>query len=237
MSPIIGKDYSVQKIQPILMDLIKDENSDVRLNVCQGMIKLAPVVGSDLLNSTFLTTLSNMTKDAQWRVRMAVFEFIGDMSKEFGKDIFQKHLESIFITYLTNTAASVRETGIKKANELADKFKADWVVSSFVPKVIESYNIDKQGYNYRMCALNSLACVIPYLSKDQVAQSIVPVLVKAMKDPIPNVRFCSAKIIRQYNNHFDGGVLSSQMVPALKEMVQDTDKDVQYYATVALNSL
>jgi hypothetical protein len=74
---------------------------------------------------------------------MAVFELIGDLSKSFGKDVFSKHLESIFLSYLTNTAASVREMGIKKARELAEKFKGDWVLSSFIPKVIENYNNDK----------------------------------------------------------------------------------------------
>jgi serine/threonine-protein phosphatase 2A regulatory subunit A len=84
-----------------------------------------------------------MTKDAQWRVRMAVFELIGELSKMFGKEVFIKHLESIFLTYLTNTAASVREMGIKKSREIAEKFKQEWIMSSFIPKVIENYNIDK----------------------------------------------------------------------------------------------
>jgi hypothetical protein len=39
-----------------------------------------------------MTTLSNMTKDGQWRVRMAVFELIADLGVIFGKDLFQKHL-------------------------------------------------------------------------------------------------------------------------------------------------
>ena len=46
------------------MDLIKDENADVRLNATQGLIKVATVVGPELLNPNFLTTISNMTKDA-----------------------------------------------------------------------------------------------------------------------------------------------------------------------------
>lgn len=64
MAHIVGKDYTQQKLLPILMDLIKDENADVRLNVATGMIKVAAVVGPELLTPTFLTTISNMTKDA-----------------------------------------------------------------------------------------------------------------------------------------------------------------------------
>lgn len=138
------------------MDLIKDDNADVRLNVCSGMVKVSAVIGPEILTPQFLTTLTNMTKDAQWRVRMVVFELIGDLSKQFGKDIFTKHLESIFLSYLSNTAASVREMGIKKSRELAEKFKSDWIMSAYIPRVVEMFNIDKQGYNYRMCCLHSL---------------------------------------------------------------------------------
>ena len=195
MASIVGKDYTVSKIISILMDLIKEENSEVKLNVCNGLIKVAQVMGPEILTPTFLTTITNMTKEAQWRVRMAVFELIGELSKLFGKEVFQKHLESIFLSYLSNTAASVREMGVKKSKELAEKFKGDWVMSAFIPRVIESYNVDKQGYNYRMCCLMSLQQVIGLITKEQIAQHVIPIFLKAMKDPIPNVRFTVAKII------------------------------------------
>lgn len=70
------------------------------------------------------------------------------------------------MTYLTNTAASVREMGILKAKDLAATFKSDWILSNFVPKVVDNYNQDKQGYNYRMASLQSLAAVMPHLQKD-----------------------------------------------------------------------
>lgn len=163
MSPIVGKDYSITRVMPILIELLKDENSEVRLNVVQNLIKLADVVGLDLLSPSFLSIMSNMTKDAQWRVRMGVFELIGDLSLKFGKDTFVKSLETIFMQYLTNTAAAVRETGIEKAKHIGAAFKSDWILSSFVPKVVDNYTADKQGYNFRMCSLLSLAAVMPQL--------------------------------------------------------------------------
>lgn len=235
MAGIVGKDYTGGKILPILMDLIKDENSEVKLNVCNGLIKVAKVVGPEILSAPFTTTLTNMTKEGQWRVRMAVFELIGEMSKMFGKETFQKHLESVFLSYLSNTAASVREMGVKKAKELAEKFKGDWVMSTFVPKVIETYNVDKQGYNYRMCCLMSLQAIIPFITKEQISSHVIPIFLKAMKDPIPNVRFTVAKILQKSKSQLDAGAVASQIIPGLKEMTSDSDRDVQYYATVAIN--
>lgn len=82
----------------------------------------------DLLSASFLTILTNITKDAQWRVRMALIELVGDMAIKFGKDIFIKSLESIFMSYLTSSAAAVREMGILKVKQMAINFKSDWVI-------------------------------------------------------------------------------------------------------------
>jgi hypothetical protein len=49
---------------------------------------------------------------------MATVELIGEFSIVFGKDAFVRSIESIFMQYLTNTAASVREMGIEKAGEM-----------------------------------------------------------------------------------------------------------------------
>ena len=46
------------------------------------------------------------------------------------------------MNYLTNTAASVREMGIEKSSEMAKAFGADWVMTNYIPKVIDSFNVD-----------------------------------------------------------------------------------------------
>ena len=53
-------------------------------------------------------------------------------------------------------------------------------------------------------------------------------------DKIPNVLFTCAKIIRQHKNLIEASVLQSQLVPRLKDMTQDSDKDVAYFAMICL---
>ena len=168
MAGIIGKDYTSQKVLPILMELLKDDNSEVKLNVVENLNKIAKVLGPDLLTAQFITSLSNMTKDAQWRVRYSVFELIGNLGVFFGKDIFQKHLQAPFMWYLDNTAASVRTIGIEMSKLLANNFPQDWILTEYIPFVINKYSADKKGYNYRMCCLNSLAAVMPFTPKDAI---------------------------------------------------------------------
>ena len=191
------------------MELLKDDNSEVKLNVVAGFVKIANVVGAELLTSSLLTTLANMTKDGQWRVRMAVFELIADLALIFGKETYCKQLQSIFMGYLTNTAASVRQMGISKSSVLAQQFKQDWIMNEFIPVVNNHYNVDKKGYNYRMCCLNSLASVMPYITNDQITQHIIPVFVKATKDDIPNVKFCVSKIIHATRQFIEPNVFNN----------------------------
>ena len=81
MSRLLGKDMTVTKILPILQELLKDDNSEVKLNVVYGLLKIAKVIGFEqLLSVQIMQTLANMTKDGQWRVRMAVFELIADLA-------------------------------------------------------------------------------------------------------------------------------------------------------------
>ena len=48
---------------PILNELLKDDNSEVKLNVVSGLVKIANVIGTELLAPNLLTTFANMTKD------------------------------------------------------------------------------------------------------------------------------------------------------------------------------
>lgn len=90
MAHIVGKNYCLSAVLPILQELLKDDNSEVRLNVASNMHKLGTTVGAELLSSALITTLTTMTKDAQWRVRMAVFELIGDLANQFGQEVFER---------------------------------------------------------------------------------------------------------------------------------------------------
>lgn len=202
MSRVVGKDLTIQKIQPILLELIKDDNSEVKLNVIEGYIKVASIVGKENINQ-FIFELTSLTKDGQWRVRMAIFELFGELGIKFGEEVFCKMIEEPFMGYLNNTAAAVRVKGVEKSGQLAEQFKESWIINNYIPKVTAAYNSDKKGYNYRICCLSSLGEVLKKLSKDQVGSLVVPLFMKAMKDDIPNVRFYVAKVINKNKKDID----------------------------------
>ena len=54
MASVIGKDTTNQKVVLILLELLKDENSEVKMNTIGGLINIAQVVGQDMLTSGLL---------------------------------------------------------------------------------------------------------------------------------------------------------------------------------------
>jgi len=65
---------------------------------------------------------------------------------------------------------------------------------------------------------------------------VIPIFLKATKDDIPNVKFCVSKIINHQRQYIDANVFSNQLMGPLKEMSNDVDKDVAYFAQVALQA-
>lgn len=107
------------------------------------------------------------------------------------------------MSYLYNTAAAVRQMGIQKSVDLAKEFKREWIVECYIPKVLEAYQADKKGYNFRISCLQSLAAVMEFLGPADLEQIVVPLMVKAMKDPIPNVKFTVSKILLSKRQQID----------------------------------
>ena len=140
------------------------------------------------------------------------------------------------MTYLSNTAASVRQMGIKKSAQIAHEFKEEWIKNHYIPEVLSQYKVDKKGFNYRMCCLNSLAAVMPYISKEQVTTLMIPALLMGAKDDIPNVKFCMSKIVFEKRAYIDANVYSNQIVPVLRDQCNDPDMDVKHFAKKALEA-
>jgi hypothetical protein len=71
---------------------------------------------------------------------------------------------------------------------------------------------------------------MPFITKDEITEHIIPVFLKATTDDIPNVKFCVSRIIAKTRHLIDASVFVSQLVQPLKEMASDADKDVSYFA-------
>merc|ERR1712087_928731 len=114
-------------------------------------------------------------------------EQVPTLTKLFGVEVFQAKLENLYLSSLRDSVHSVREAAVQYLKGVADTFGSQWTVEHLLPKLVEQYP-QSSGYANRVTTLHVLPKVSGVMSAEQIVQFIVPLLIKATKDSVPNVR-------------------------------------------------
>lgn len=237
VAKFLGRDVTQRHLLNLISDLMKDEFHDVRLNIVGHAGVICEVLGVEGLVHSLLHTIQSLIMDNHWRIRQSVVEQVPKLAKLFGVEMFQSKLEALFLSSLRDSVHHVRLTAIRNLKELTTNFGGHWTVEHLLPKIVEQYS-QSAGYANRVTTLHVLPNVAHVMTQDQIVQFIVPLLMKAMKDSVPNVRFCACQTIMEFledQKLKDSNSIASVIKPQLHELTQDPDTDVQYYAIRALN--
>jgi len=231
----LGKEITQRQLISLITELMKDEFHDVRLNIVSHAGLVCEVIGTEGLVQSLLHTVQNLIMDNHWRIRESVVEQVPKLSRLFGMELFHNKLEAIFLSSLRDSVHSVRQAATHHLAEIAKIFGPTWTEEHLLPKLLEQYSASS-GYANRVTTLHVLPQVSIVMTPEQLNQYIVPLLVKATKDSVPNVRFCACRTITWMIERHNLGsqTLSTMIKPALLELEHDSDIDVQYYSQRAL---
>lgn len=233
ISKIIGYSSFNSNLGKIMDTLMKDENAEVRLGVVKSMYDIFISSDVELLDS-INSFLGTMQKDTKYRIRECVYDTLGKLGVKYGLDIFKKHIEKLFFNYLMDNVASVRNIGIKNLYELIEEFGNDWVKNDLINKLGNYLNGDNISYLNRMCVIHSCCVCAEYLDNKTNEELITPILIKGLKDDIPNVKFYTIKLIEKMNKYFDSNT-KSKIEENIKILINDEDPDVKYFANRYIN--
>lgn len=107
---------------------------------------MSKVLGAKMFSKEMIDSFNTLLKEEAWRVRLSVYELMGEIGKTFGRKQFEDTLEALFLKFLNDKAAAVREVGYKKSAEIADHFGQEWVTDKLLPKAFESYSNPELSY-------------------------------------------------------------------------------------------
>ncbi len=146
--------------------MLKDEFPDVRLHIIsklelvnKGMAFLPrpastfscsylTVIGIELLSQSLLPAIVQLAEDKQWRVRLAIIEYIPLLAGQLGQDFFDDKLSTLCMSWLGDTVFSIREAATKNLKKLTEVFGVGWASNAIIPKVIVMGK--HPNYLYRM---------------------------------------------------------------------------------------
>lgn len=152
----------------MFLQMLKDEYPDVRLHIISklelvnnGKDIATPcgptssqvsdylaVIGIELLSQSLLPAIVQLAEDKQWRVRLAIIEYIPLLASQLGVKFFDEQLSDLCMGWLGDTVFSIREAATTNLRKLTEVFGVEWSQSSIIPKVMAMGQ--HPNYLYRM---------------------------------------------------------------------------------------
>jgi len=106
------------------------------------------VIGIEALSQALLPAITQLAEDKQWRVRLAIIEYIPLLASQLGVGFFDEKLSSLCMEWLGDTVFSIREAATVNLEKLAEVFGAEWASQAIIPKVMAMGS--HTNYLYRM---------------------------------------------------------------------------------------
>ena len=231
MAKLLGCDASVEYLLPVLLLLLRDEASDVRLGVISALAPVHDAIGIELLSQSLLPAMVTLAEDVQWRVRFSILSQVPQLAQQLGPVFFQKNFGDKCMNWLKDPVYSVRRTATENLTVLCEQFGHEWTEQYLLPHIKEL--VTSNNYLHRITGLYGLRALVTSLGGHALEPMVVPSLLKAGKDGIPNVRLVAARAFRSVL--WGRGSAAAQVRPPLEQMAEsDDDKDVRDEAMWAL---
>jgi len=232
LSPIVGKDNTIQDLLPLFLTQLKDECPDVRLNIISNIECVNNVIGIQELSQSLLPAIVELAEDNKWRVRLAIIEHMPLLAKQLGQNFFDDKLANLCMQWLVDHVFAIREAATINLKKLVEAFGVEWAQEKVIPKVLQL--AEDSSYLRRMTTIFSLNELSSVLPTDVIIKLVLPTLTKLSKDKVPNVRFNVCKCMEKVGLQVDGSTVQNDVKPMLKKLQADTDPDVKFFADQAL---
>jgi serine/threonine-protein phosphatase 2A regulatory subunit A len=164
----LGKAETTEHLLPMLLQMLKDDFPDVRLNIISKLEQVNTVIGIELLSQSLLPAIVELASDKQWRVRLAIIQYVPLLASQLGVQFFDEKLASLCMAWLGDTVFSIREASTQNLKKLTEVFGVDWASEAIVPKVAAM--AEHPNYLYRMTTCFAVSvghAVQPYSAAGQ----------------------------------------------------------------------
>ncbi len=113
------------------------------------------MIGIELLSQSLLPAIVELAEDRQWRVRLAIIEYIPLLASQLGVEFFDEKLGNLCMTWLGDCVYSIRDAATNNLKKLTEVFGVEWATNTIIPKVLSLYT--HPNYLYRMTTLFAIS--------------------------------------------------------------------------------
>lgn len=120
-------------------------------------------IGIERVSQALLPAIAELSEDKQWRIRLAIIEYIPLLAKQFGSQFFEEKLLQLCMSWLRDLVFSIREAATINLMKLTEVFGPEWAISAIVPEVMKMTT--DENYLHRMTTIFALTVrpILPFL--------------------------------------------------------------------------
>jgi serine/threonine-protein phosphatase 2A regulatory subunit A len=150
-----------------------------------------------------------------------------------GVAFFESSLKDLFLGGLADSVYAVRTSAAEQIRPLIETFGVEWSCKKLLPPIMAIYD-STVNYLHRMVPVVLSGHLVGVLPADALAEIAVPLVLKACKDQVSNVRLAAARSLEKLIPALDATLVQNRVKPVLNEMKSDSDADVQYFSGQAM---
>lgn len=124
------------------------------------MLICTVVIGIELLSQSLLPAIVQLAEDKQWRVRLAIIEYVPLLAAQLGVNFFDEKLSSLCMSWLGDTVFSIREASTQNLKKLTEVFGVEWANEAIVPKVMAMGQHPNYLYRMTTCFAVSVSSLV-----------------------------------------------------------------------------
>jgi serine/threonine-protein phosphatase 2A regulatory subunit A len=118
LCPILGKANTNQHILPIFLLLLRDESSEVRLNLFKRLEDLNQVIGITDLQQSIVPSLEELSKEKSWRMKTSVIQQFPMLARQLGEPFFSEKLSHICFEWMKDPIYTIRDASLINFKQL-----------------------------------------------------------------------------------------------------------------------
>lgn len=230
IAPIIGAKKTNEYIFPIFLDLIKDEDHDIRMVIIKNLDKLNEVVNIDNFVQGIIPSLIEISDNNNWRVRNQVQEIVPVLARIVNKKLFLENIMPICLKWLTDPVYAIRQNTCKIIKRLYDIFKGEDFEKKLLNKISPMAKSDSYLIRITVVILIKEFLVDEY-ELEFMEKKLFPYISKLSDDKIPNVRQACSVVIKKLVRLSKNKDVVKECKSIIDELKRDKDLEVVYAIT------
>lgn len=234
LSTLYGRDGTQRVLLPLIQTLCHDECYEVRYNIFNNIEPLCDILGSASVVSQILPAFIELSKDNKWRVRYSIINNCYYLTKLLGEKIFIKRIQPMLINGLNDHVYAIREISCIQIGHIVGLYGDIWARDKLFLNIFSIFNT-QINYLHRITCLLIISHIIKYCSIDTINTHLLPILIQATQDDVPNVKISAAKTLILFIDRYDNNDVKQKIIPLLNNMINDSDIDVQQYTQKTLD--